>query len=292
MSRVSYVMMNPEGREQLTAAVQQAVDELVGRAHGRRPASSATTCSTWSPSATRSCTTSCSASTRRRSGRRRSRSPPTCPWTHGPRTSASAARAPGSTCCPASPATSAPTPRRRSSPKDRTAATTCSSWSTSGPTPRSCSATGVAARRVQPDRPRAGGRPDLLRPAGDARGHRAGAHRPRHARAPLSASSAATVWSDEPGFDGEPAAGRHHRRVRLGDHRGRRRAVPGRRPRRRRHHRRRAGRSHAAGRPGRPRVRLRAARRATAIDRRSASPRTTSAPSSWPRPRCRPACGC
>ncbi len=30
MSRVSYVMMNPGGREQLTAAVQQAVDELVG----------------------------------------------------------------------------------------------------------------------------------------------------------------------------------------------------------------------------------------------------------------------
>ena len=31
MSRVSYVMMNPEGRVQLTDAVQSAVDELVGR---------------------------------------------------------------------------------------------------------------------------------------------------------------------------------------------------------------------------------------------------------------------
>jgi uncharacterized 2Fe-2S/4Fe-4S cluster protein (DUF4445 family) len=31
MSRVSYVMMNPDGRIQLTDAVQQAVDELVGR---------------------------------------------------------------------------------------------------------------------------------------------------------------------------------------------------------------------------------------------------------------------
>ena len=40
-------------------------------------------------------------------------------------------------------------------------------------------------RRVEPDRAGVRGRPDQLRAAGDRRGHRAGAHRPGHARAAL-----------------------------------------------------------------------------------------------------------
>ena len=101
MSRVSYVMMNPGGERaahrprcapQSTTSMQELTD-----AAARRPWR---WCSTSWSSATRSCTTSCSASTRRRSARRRSRSPRTCRSTRGPRTSAVAARVPACTCCP------------------------------------------------------------------------------------------------------------------------------------------------------------------------------------------------
>ena len=102
------------------------------------------------------------------------------------------------------------------------------------------------------------------------------------------------AWSDEPAFAAAVAEHRHHRDLRLGDHRGRGRAVPGRRRDRGRRHRRRArgrtprvvpdGRTfsyilHAGG-EGRPPARA------------SRSPRTTSGRSSWPRPRSMPASGC
>ena len=111
MSRVSYVMMNPGAETELTRAVRGCLDEADGRARERRRRLDATTSSRSRSSATRSCTTCCSASTRPSSAARRSRSPSTrrcaaraassaCPCTP--------ARA--STCCRASPATSAPIP--------------------------------------------------------------------------------------------------------------------------------------------------------------------------------------
>ena len=79
-------------------------------------------------------------------------------------------------------------------------------------------------------------------------------------------------WSDEPAFDASTVTGR----VRLGDHRGDRGDVPGRHPDDRRGHRRRARGPDAAGRPRRPHVLLRAARRRAApghhAERRAADP--------------------
>ena len=154
MSRVSYVMMNPGGDRQLTAAVRAGHRRARRRAGrgGRQPA-------------------------RPRAGGRPRRQPDHAP--HRPRHRPDAAR-PGAvragdrrgrhragraistSTCPtppptpgrASPATSAPTPPRRSSPRDRTAARRCSCSSTSAPTPRSCSATAPACspRRARPGR--------------------------------------------------------------------------------------------------------------------------------------------
>ena len=102
------------------------------------------------------------------------------------------------------------------------------------------------------------------------------------------------AWSDAPELRrrGSPRRHRRHRDLRLGDHRGRRRAVPRRRrspptasstarsPRGRR------GSSPTAGRSA-----TSCTSRPTAV-RGSSSPRTTSGPSSSPRPRSTPASGC
>ena len=59
----------------------------------------------------------------------------------------------------------------------------CSCWSTSAPTPRSCSATATRQFAASsPTGPGVRGRADQLRAAGDRRRDRAGAHRPGHAR--------------------------------------------------------------------------------------------------------------
>ena len=102
------------------------------------------------------------------------------------------------------------------------------------------------------------------------------------------------AWSDEPAFATGVAGHGHHRHLRLGDHRGRRRDVPGGHRHRGRRHRRRAGGAHAADRARRPDVQLRPprGRRVRGPARASRSPRTTSGPSSWPRPRSTPASGC
>ena len=83
----------------------------------------------------------------------------------------------------------------------------------------------AAPRRLEPHGPRVRGRADQRRPACGARRHRARPHRSHDARAAV------------PGHRGRrlvrrarvrrPGGGdRHHRDLRLGDHRGRRRAVP------------------------------------------------------------------
>ena len=155
------------------------------RSSSRRRASPRRTSSTSCSSATRSCTTSCSASIRRRSAPRRSRSRPTSRSTRGPATSSSTCPTRTCTCCRASPVTSAPTPRPRCSqegPHRGDAYACCSS--TSARTPRSCSATasGCSRRRARPVR-RSKGAQLSVRAAGDRGRDRAGAHRPRDARA-------------------------------------------------------------------------------------------------------------
>ena len=74
MSRVSYVMMNPDGREAMTKAVREAVNELIGKVCAEGGVDRHDIFD-WCSSATRSCTTSSSASTRPNLARRRSRSP-------------------------------------------------------------------------------------------------------------------------------------------------------------------------------------------------------------------------
>ena len=113
------------------------------------------------------------------------------------------------------------------------------------------------ARRLQPHRPGVRGGADQLRPACGAR-----------ARSSACASTSETL---EPRFTrdrGRPLVRRDrlrrvdgHGRVRLRDHRGDRRDVPGRHPDDRRGDRRRARGAHAPDRSGRPDVLLRGARR-------------------------------
>lgn len=75
MSRVSYVMMNPDGREAMTTAVREAINGLVDKV-AEQGGSTARTFWMPSSSAIRSCTTSSSASTRPNSAAHPSRSPP------------------------------------------------------------------------------------------------------------------------------------------------------------------------------------------------------------------------
>ena len=112
MSRVSYVMMNPDGREAMTKAVREAINELIGkvcaeagvdrRRHPRRGVrrqpDHASPVSRHRPDRTR-----------RRALRARGLRRACTTWASEHRPARSiAARA--STCCPASPAMSAPTP--------------------------------------------------------------------------------------------------------------------------------------------------------------------------------------
>ena len=296
MSRVSYAMMHPEGAGEMTAAVRKALDGLIADArdagrHRARP----TILELGDRRQPDHASPRCSASTRRRSAPRRSRwrrtgrsdeRPPS--WTSAP------TPAPASTCCRASPGTSAPTPpgvilaeaphladavtlrrRRRHERRDRAGQ----------PRP--------AARRVEPDRAGVRGRPDLAAASG-----------PRPARSSASGSTATTLeprfrvigvdaWSDEPAFAAAIAETGITGICGSGIIEVDRRAVPRRRHHRGRHHRRRARGAHAAGRPRRPHVRATSSTTATAAPAcGSRSPRTTSARSSSPRPRSTPASGC
>ena len=176
MSRVSYVMMNPGGDEELTSAVRRALDELLGelvdaagvdaraRARGRdrRQPDHAPPRARHRPDATRAGAVRARDRRRGRRAGRRARARPAVgrvlrrPVHRRPRR-----RRHGAAC----------------SPRARTAASRCSCSSTSAPTPRSSSATATPVRRVEPDRTGLRGRPDQQRAAGDGRGDRAGAHR-------------------------------------------------------------------------------------------------------------------
>ena len=150
--------------------------------HQARPRSSRS-CS----SATRSCTTSCWASTRCRSGGAPFALATDRPSGRPPRSSGCGpTRARASTCCRASPATSAPTrpgvilaeaPHRAERMTLVVDVGTNAEIVLGDQRP--------AARRIEPDRPGLRGRPDLRRAARRARRHRARPHRPRDARAAL-----------------------------------------------------------------------------------------------------------
>ena len=73
MSRVSYVMMNPGGDKELTRAVREAMDALIGEAAREADVSARRDPGSRRWSAIRSCTISCSASIRPSSAARRSR---------------------------------------------------------------------------------------------------------------------------------------------------------------------------------------------------------------------------
>ena len=80
MSRVSYVMMNPGGEKEMTAAIRAgAATRWPQEVAERRPASSSPTFWKWCSSAIRSCTTCSSASIRPNSAARPSRWPPDLP---------------------------------------------------------------------------------------------------------------------------------------------------------------------------------------------------------------------
>ena len=145
-------------------------------------------------------------------------------------------------------------------------------------------------RRVEPDRSGVRGGPDQLRPAGDGRRHRAGAHRPGDARAAVQGDRLRRVVRRARLRRGHRDH-RRDRRLRLGHHRRHRRDVP------RRDHRRRRAPSAATS---------ASARRGSSPDGRTfayvlhdaastpaeRSRRTTCGRSSWPRPRCGPASTC
>ena len=206
MSRVSYVMMNPGGDRQLTVAVRQALDELAGEllaAAGAERDQVLEVVLVGNPIMHHLVLGIDPDAARHRAvhvGDRAARSP------DPPGTSSSTCRSRRSTPGRASPVTSVPTPRLSCSRRGRTAATRCSSWSTSGPTPRSCSATASAS---SPRRARPGRRSRAPRSAAGS-GRRPGRSRPcastRHAARPGAGRSASRSWSDEPGFAGAVAA--------------------------------------------------------------------------------------
>ena len=200
MSRVSYVMMNPGGDKELTACIRAALNDLitdllatsrracrrVARHRDRRQPDHASHRAGHRPDAARSGTVH--AGHRRGDPHDGARPRPRRSQRHAP----SSVRA--------SPATSAPTPPRRCSPKARTAARNGSCWSTSAPTPRSCSAApSDNSPASSPTGPAFEGAQISLRPARHGRCHRTRPHRPRHARAAFKVIGC-DLWSDDPGF--------------------------------------------------------------------------------------------
>ena len=138
------------------------------------------------------------------------------------------------------------------------------------------------------DRPRLRGRADLLRPAGRARRHRARADRPGDAGAALPGDRLRSLVGRR-GLCRGHQENRRHRHLRLGHHRGAGRDVPGRSDPDRRHYRRRHGGTDSS------RIRPMAApfpTWCTTASRRSASCKTMCGPSSSARPRSMPACAC
>ena len=112
-------------------------------------------------------------------------------------------------------------------------------------------------RGVEPHRPGVRGCPDLVRPARHGRGHRARAHRPRHARAALQGHRLRPV-ERRPRLRRGDRRPDDQRRLRLGHHRGDRRDVSRRCHRFRRRRARREGRELSAHRRRRPHLPLRA----------------------------------
>jgi uncharacterized 2Fe-2S/4Fe-4S cluster protein (DUF4445 family) len=111
MSRVSYVMMNPDGREAMTKAVREAINGLIGKvcAEGEVIATTSSTCVFVGNPIMHHLFLGIDPT---ELGRRRSRSPFPARCNLGaPRSASRSTAARVSTCCPASPAMSAPTPR-------------------------------------------------------------------------------------------------------------------------------------------------------------------------------------
>ena len=193
MSRVSYVMMNPGGEQEMTAAVREAINTLVAqvareaeyrrrghrRGRGRRQPDHA-------PPVPRH------RSDRARRGALRARHRLDILLRRGARPAA-AIPVPAPTCCPASPAMSAPTARRWCSP--RAPHLSDDHWLIVDVGTNAEIVLGnrhAAARLLLADRPGLRGRADLLRPARGTRRHRAAAHRPRERSSRATRSSAAT----------------------------------------------------------------------------------------------------
>ena len=297
MSRVSYVMMHDEGRRRADRGRAQGARRAArdagqpGRHQARRdPRAGARRQPDHAPPR-------CSASTRRRSARRRSR------WRSTPRRAArggarvcAPTRAPGSTCCRASPATSARTRPGSSSPRSRTRPTDLTLVVDVG-----TNAEIVLGNRDRllaassPDRPGLRGRPDQRRPARRARAPSSGSASTATTLEPRFRVIGVDAWSDEPDV-------RRRGRPRPGP------ASPASAAR---------GSSRSSPSCTSPAVitadgvidgALAARTPRIVADGRTfsyvlheprrrrpahpSSPRTTSAPSSWPRRRSMPACGC
>jgi uncharacterized 2Fe-2S/4Fe-4S cluster protein (DUF4445 family) len=142
MSRVSYVMMNPEGREGMTVAVREAINGLIDKVCKEGEIDRADILDAVFVGNPVMHHLFLGIDPTELGGRtlRAGRSP-----TRGVNvleiSALSSTRAHGSTCCPASPAMSAPMRRQQRSRKARTGWTRSRCWSMSAPMRRSCSAT-------------------------------------------------------------------------------------------------------------------------------------------------------
>ena len=187
MSRVSYSMMNPGGAAQMTAAVREALCGLALDVATQRRAFRTRTSSRRRWSAIPSCITCCSASIRWSSAARRSRSPSITRSPCGRTSSISSCIATHeSTCCRASPVTSARMPRAWCSPSVRISREEMTLLVDVGTNAEIVLGNRRASGRLlEPDRSRLRRRADQLRSARRAGSDRARAHRPRDARAAL-----------------------------------------------------------------------------------------------------------
>jgi hypothetical protein len=290
MSRVSYVMMNPDGREAMTKAVRDAVNGLIGKVCAEGGVDR-TTFSTACSSPIRSCTTCSWASTRPNSARRPFALAVSARCILGARDRHRDQPRRALYCCPASPAMSAQTLRRNAVGRPLPAGQDDAAGRCRHQCRDRAGQPQARRRRLVAHRPGLRGRGNLVRASAPrpARSSACASTRSRWSRA--TASSASTMVGrgglrrSRAWRPASPAsAARHHRgrgrdvsdRHHLGRRRGRR-ATGERSPRIMQN-----GRTFSyLLREGNDRA-----------SRASPSRRTTCAPSSWPRPRSMPASSC